>query len=166
MPLIKVGADLDSAIAEDTFVTVADDAPLTEAPAIVSLARFKKERDALLARNTPLGIRLKSSENPEELGDDVHHFAVVVLEIPTFKDGRAFSWARILRTRMKYQGEVRSVGHILYDQVAMLHRVGVDAFELPETITVAQVRRALGEMKNVYQPSADGRKTIRDLRAG
>ena len=165
MPLIKVGADLSAEAVEDTFTTVADDAALSDAPSIVSLARFKKDREALLARNAPLGIRLKSSENPEDLGDDVHHFAVVSLEVPTFKDGRAFSWSRILRTRMKYQGEVRGVGHIIYDQIPLLHRVGVDAFELPEKITLAQVRRALGEMKNVYQPSADGRKTIRDLRA-
>lgn len=165
MPLIKVGANLAAEAAEDAFTTVADDAALTDAPSIVSLARFKKEREALLARNAPLGIRLKSAENPEDLGDDVHHFAVVALEVPTFKDGRAFSWARILRTRMKYQGEVRAFGHIIYDQVALLNRVGVDTFELDAKITPAEVNRALHEMKNVYQPSADGRKTIRDLRA-
>jgi uncharacterized protein (DUF934 family) len=165
MPLIKIGASLDAEVAEDAFITVADDAALSDAPSIVSLARFKKERDALLARNAPLGIRLTAADNPEQLGDDVHHFAVVALEIPTFKDGRAFSWARILRTRMKYRGEVRAVGHILYDQVALLQRVGADAFELDAKITPAEVDRALREMKNVYQPSADGRKTIRDLRA-
>lgn len=165
MPLIKIDAALKSEKAEDAFVTAADDAALTDAPTIVTLARFQKERDALLARNTPLGIRLKAAENPEVLGDDVHRFAVVALEIPTFKDGRAFSWARILRTRMKYRGEVRIVGHVIYDQVALLQRVGADAFELDAKITPAEVDRALHEMKNVYQPSADGRRTIRDLRA-
>ena len=165
MPLIKVDAGLSAAKVEDAFITAADDAPLSDSPTIVSLARFQKERDALLARNTPLGIRLKAAENPEQLGDDVHHFAVVALEIPTFKDGRAFSWARILRTRMRYRGEVRIVGHILYDQVALLQRVGADSFELDAKIMSAEVDRALHEMKNVYQPAADGRRTIRDLRA-
>src|SRR4029078_10293685 len=93
-----------------------------------SLARFKKERDALMARNAPLGIRLKSAESPEQLGEDVHHFAVVALEMPVFRDGRAFSWARLLRTRLGYKGEIRAVGHVPYDQIALLHRVGVDAF--------------------------------------
>ena len=165
MPLIRVDARLAAAEVEDAFVTAADDAPLTDTPTIVSLTRFQKERDTLLARNAPLGIRLRASENPEQLGDDVHHFAVVALEIPTFKDGRAFSWARILRTRMKYVGEVRIVGHILYDQVALLQRVGADAFELDSRVPLSQVQRALGEMKNVYQPAPDGRRTIRDLRA-
>ncbi len=160
MPLIR-----DDAFAEDAFVTAVDDAPLTDAPTIVSLARFIKEREALLARNTPLGLRLKSSESPEVLGGDVHRFAVIALEMPVFRDGRAFSWARILRTRMDYKGEVRAVGHFIYDQIAMLHRVGVNAFDVPDGFTLEQYRRALGEMTDVYQPSADGRKTIRDLRA-
>jgi uncharacterized protein (DUF934 family) len=66
---------------------------------------------------------------------------------------------------MKYRGEVRIVGHILYDQVALLQRVGADSFELDAKITPAEVDRALHEMKNVYQPAPDGRRTIRDLRA-
>ena len=63
MPLIKNGA-----YAEDAFASVADDAPLPDGPAIVSLARFQKEREALLARNAPIGVRLKSDELPEIAG--------------------------------------------------------------------------------------------------
>ena len=78
---------------------VADDAPLPDGAVLVSLARFQKERDALLARNTPIGVRLQASENPELLGADVNHFSLVALEFPKFRDGRAFSWARMLRTQ-------------------------------------------------------------------
>jgi uncharacterized protein (DUF934 family) len=159
MPLIK-----DGAFVADAYETVADDAPLSEGGAIVSLARFTKERDALLARNAPLGVRLKSAESPEALGDDVNRLSVIVLEFPVFRDGRAFSWARVLRERMNFTGEIRSTGPILYDQIAFLHRTGFNAFEVPEGFTLAQYQRALGEMTNVYQPSADGKKTIRDLR--
>jgi uncharacterized protein (DUF934 family) len=159
MPLIKNGA-----FVEDIFATVADDAPLPDGGAIVSLTRFSAERDALLARNAPLGVRLKSSESPEALGEDVHRLSVVVLEFPVFRDGRAFSWARMLRQRMKFTGEVRGVGHFLYDQIAYMHRTGFDAFEVADGFALAQYNRALGEITNVYQPSADGKKTISELR--
>ena len=166
MPLIRVDAGTASAAA-DTFTAVADDAALPEAGgAIVTLTRFEKERDTLLARNAPIGVRLKSDESPERLGSDVQRLSVVVLEFPKFRDGRGFSWARILRTRMGYRGEVRASGKFIYDQIAYLHRVGCDAFEVPEGFTLAQFGAALSEMTNVYQPSADGKKTIRDLRAG
>jgi uncharacterized protein (DUF934 family) len=160
MPLIK-----DGAFADDPFVTVADDAALPDGAAIVSLARFQKERDALLARNAPLGIQLKAPENPELLGDDVQRFSVIVLEFPVFRDGRAFSWARMLRERLKFSGEIRATGHFLYDQIAYMKRVGFDAWNVAEGFPLEQFRRALTEITNVYQPSADGKKTIRELRA-
>ncbi len=160
MPLIKGGA-----YATDPYATLADDAPLPIGPAVVSLTRFRKDRETLLARNTSLGVRLKSDESPEALGDDVQRLSLIVLEFPKFRDGRAFSWARMLRTRLRFAGEIRATGDFLYDQLAYMTRVGFDAFEAPETLTPELFRRALSEMSDVYQPSADGRKTIRELRA-
>ena len=54
--LIKSGA-----YAQDGYVPVADDAALPDGAVLVSLARFRKERDTLLARNTPIGVKLQSS---------------------------------------------------------------------------------------------------------
>ena len=160
MPLIK-----DGAFVQDAFVTVADDAALPDGAAIVSLARFQKDREALLARNAPLGIQLKAPENPELLGEDVQRFSVIVLEFPVFRDGRAFSWARMLRERLKFTGEIRGTGHFLYDQINYMKRVGFDAWNVAEGFPLEQFHRALTEITNVYQPSADGKKTIRELRA-
>ena len=158
--LIKSGA-----YAQDGFAPVTDDAPLPDGAVIVSLARFQKDREALLARNTPIGVRLQSHENPEALGADVNHFSLIALEFPKFRDGRAFSWARMLRTRLGFTGEIRAVGDFLYDQVNYQHRVGFDAWEVPDHFTIEMFNQALTEMTNVYQPSADGKKTIRELRA-
>lgn len=151
--------------AADVFAPVGDDAALPEGPVLVSLARFRKDREALLARNTPVGVQLKAEENPESLGEDVQRLSLVALEFPKFRDGRAFSWARILRTRLGYQGELRAVGDFLFDQINYQHRVGFDAWVVPDDFTIEQFRRAFSEMTNVYQPSTDGKKTIRELRA-
>ena len=160
MPLIT-GNDF----AADPFVTVGDDAALPAAGgAIVSLARFQKERETLLARNSPIGVLLKSSESPELLGADLERLSVVVLDFPTHRDGRAFSWARMLRTRLGYKGQVRAVGNFIYDQINYQRRVGFDAWIVPESLSIEQFRKAFSEETNVYQPSADGRKTIRELR--
>ena len=156
----------NGAYAEDIYAPVADDAALPDGAVIVSLARFQKERDALLARNAPIGVRLDASQNPELLGADVNHFSMIALEFPKFRDGRAFSWARMLRTRLGFDGEIRAVGDFLYDQVNYQHRVGFDAWEVPDHFTLEMFQRALQEMTNVYQPSTDGKKTIRELRAG
>jgi uncharacterized protein (DUF934 family) len=160
MPLIT-----GDAIVADSFSIVGDDAPLPESGgAIVSLARFQKERDMLLARNAPIGVELKANENPEILGEDIHRLSVIALDFPAHRDGRAFSWARILRTRMGYTGQVRAVGKFIYDQINYQRRVGFDAWVVPEGFTLEQFHRALSEMTYVYQSSTDRRKTIRDLR--
>jgi uncharacterized protein (DUF934 family) len=159
--LLKGGA-----FAADAFTPVDDASPLPEGAVLVSLARFEKERDALLARNTPVGVQLKSSESPEKLGADVNRLSLVALEFPAFRDGRAFSWARMLRTRLGFAGEIRAVGDFLFDQINYQHRVGFDAWLVPDAFRLEDFAKALSEITNVYQPSADGRKTIRQLRAG
>ena len=77
MPLIKNGA-----LAENLFADVADGAALPDGPAVVSLIRFLAERETLLARNTPLGVRLKSEESPAALGEDAARLSLIVLEFP------------------------------------------------------------------------------------
>lgn len=158
--LLKSGA-----FSADAFQSIADDAPLPDGAVIVSLARFEKERDQLIARNTPIGVRLKSDENPARLGEMINRLSLVALEFPKFRDGRAFSWARMLRTRLNFKGEIRAVGDFLFDQISYQHRVGFDAWEVPDSFTVEMFHAALSEMTDVYQPAADGKKTIRQLRA-
>lgn len=159
MPLIRNGR-----WDKDDYETIADDAPLPVGGVIVSLTRFQAEREALLARNTKLGVRLASPESPEALGGDLHRLSLIVLEFPQFKDGRGFSWARMLRTRLGYKGEIRAAGGFLVDQLAFMHRVGVDSFDGDARITPEALAHALSEMTNVYQPAPDGKKTIRELR--
>jgi uncharacterized protein (DUF934 family) len=158
--LVKAGR-----IAEDSFTLVANGDQLPDAPAIVSLKRFLAERDQFLVRNQPLGVRLESGESPQELQPYLDKLAVVVLHVPAFRDGRAFSAARLLRTRLGYRHEIRLTGHFLLDQIAFFTRVGVDAFDVAPNISVADIQAALHEISDVYQPSVDGRATIRDLRA-
>jgi uncharacterized protein (DUF934 family) len=90
--------------------------------------------------------------------------ALIELHMPYLRDGRPFSWARLLRTRLKFNGEIRLTGHFLLDQMAFFLRVGVDSFTLPEKIPATEISRAIGMISNVYQPAPDGKVTIGDLR--
>ena len=159
MPLIK-----NAEFVENTFAHVADEQALTEGAVIVSLKRFQAERDTLMTRNAPLGVRLSSDQSPEALGEDVHHFAVIELEFPKFKDGRGYSWARLLRQRLGYKGEIRAVGDVLRDQWLFMSRVGVDAFEVRPGTRIEDFRVALAEQTVFYQPAADRMRNVLELR--
>lgn len=160
MPLLK-----DGQIVDDPWVTVEGDEPIpADAPAIISVGRWQKDRAALAGRKAPLGIRLKSDQPPSQIEGDLSKFAVIVLEFPYFKDGRAYSYARLLRERYGYRGEVRAAGHVLRDQYLFMARVGIDAFEVKDETAVAAWEQSMNEMSVFYQPTADGRKTAMMLR--
>jgi uncharacterized protein (DUF934 family) len=152
-------------IVDDPFFAVGDDEPAPATGAmLVSLKRFAAEKDALLARGYPLAVRVGPGESPESLGADVQKLSAVVLLVGYFKDGRAFSWARLLRTRLGFKGEIRVSGHFLKDQLAFYARVGADAFDFSHNVSPEDVDRAMREISHVYQPAVDGQRTIRELR--
>jgi uncharacterized protein (DUF934 family) len=159
MPLLKHGK-----ITPDPWIAVADDAPLpSEDPVVVGLARWRAERAALARRPAPVGVRLKSHELAPEIGDDAGKLGLIALEFPSFRDGRAYSTARLLRERYRFTGELRAVGNVLRDQFLFMHRCGFDAFEIASADAGAW-REAMAEIAIWYQPTADGRPVLPALR--
>ncbi len=133
-------------------------------PVIVSVDQWRARREELLARGTPLGIRLHSDQPPDLIAADLEYFAVVALEFPKFRDGRAYSYARLLRERYGYKGEVRAVGEVLLEQLFFMLRTGFDAFEIESKDPLGDYRTALSDFSVWYQPAADGRPTAMELR--
>jgi len=148
----------------DNFHAAPDDGTLGDGPVIVSLERWNKERETLLARNTPIGVRLKSGEHPEAIAADLDRLAVVALEFPVYRNGRAYSYARILRERYGYEGEVRAVGAVLRDQFYFLVRCGFDALEVRDNITPDIFRESVGTFTYNYQPATDDKPSVISLR--
>ena len=162
MPLIRA-----TGVVDDPWLFVQDEAPLPEAGAvIVTLARWQANRDQLLARPTPLGLRLKSDQPPSLIGGDVERFDVIALEFPKFTNGRAYSSARLLRERYGFRGELRAVGNVLRDQLALMRRCGFDSFAPDAAIDPAVLEAALARYPYVYQHAADDAVPIWKLRHG
>jgi uncharacterized protein (DUF934 family) len=156
MPLIK-----DRRIVEDSWRHIADDATLPDGePAIVSLKRWSSERDALYRRKGALGLRLPNDASPLTLGQEIERFELIALSFPSFVDGRAFSQARLLRSRLGYRGELRATGQVLRDQLLFMRRCGIDSFEVGERAIAENWLSALDELDVFYQPAEDGHPWI------
>jgi uncharacterized protein (DUF934 family) len=153
-------------VVEDRFTSVGDDAALPEGGVIVSLARFRAERGALLARDGELGVWLDSDESPAAIADDLGSLAVVACNFPAFNDGRGFSYARLLRERYAYEGEVRAIGEVMLEQAPFMVRSGFSTFELHDVEDVAEFKAVVEEVRTVYQPTGDGRETALQRRLG
>jgi uncharacterized protein (DUF934 family) len=160
MPLIR-----DGQVVDDPWVTLFDeDAVPASGAIIVSLKRLCAEHEALVARGEPFAVRLASHEAASELAEYLAHLSLIALEFPTFKDGRAYSTARLLRERYQYKGELRAVGNVLRDQFLFMLRCGFDAFEVTTEQEAGAWKKAMDEFSVWYQVAADDRQPAARLR--
>ena len=113
-----------------------------------------------------MGVKLKSDQPPELVAEDLQSLALIALEFPVFRDGRAYSYARLLREQYRFTGEIRAVGDVLLEQLHFMERTGFDAFELNSDDPLGELQIAAGDFDVWYQPAADGRKTAIQLRHG
>ena len=161
MPLLKNGA-----VAADSWHQVAGGEALPpEGPVILPFERWRNERETLLGRNAPLGVRLNNTQSVAELAPDLDRLEVIVLEFPKFTDGRAYSQARLLRERYGYRHELRAVGNVLRDQLLFMARCGFDAVEFDHADPESAWKEGTGTFSVFYQPTGDGRTPVERRRA-
>ncbi|MFC2951686.1 DUF934 domain-containing protein [Marinicaulis aureus] len=98
-------------------------------------------------------LKISNDTSLADVKCDLAGFSTIILEFPAFKDGRAYSQARLLRERYGYTGEIRARGDVLRDQLLFMARCGVDAFEFTGDVDGANA--ALNEFSFAYQPAAD-----------
>jgi uncharacterized protein (DUF934 family) len=155
MPLVK-----DGKIASDSLVRLADDATIPSDGAIlVSAARFLEHAEALSQRNSPIGVIWPNNRDVDELVPYLDRLAAIALVFPSFRDGRAYSQARLLRERHGYRGELRATGQVLRDQFVFMLRAGFNAFEVKKDSDAEAFVSTARRYSVFYQPTGDGRIT-------
>ena len=160
MPLVKSGH-----IAEDRFVRVLDEEPVPESGAvIVPATRFLADHAEFARREAPTGVIWPNARSVAELVPHLDRLALVALVFPTFKDGRAYSQARLLRERYAFRGELRATGDVLRDQFLYLLRSGFDSFEAKKTSDAEAFAQVVARYSVFYQPTGDGRLSARRRR--
>jgi uncharacterized protein (DUF934 family) len=141
---------------QDDFVRLGDDEPVAGGDVIVSLGRLLTG-DVSRSGGGRIGVWLEPADEVEALAGRLDEVDLVALAFPKFRDGRAFTSARLLRERLGFTGEVRAVGDVLQDQAGFMIRCGFNAFSPADGSTVEAWAAAAGRHRHVYQRAADGR---------
>ena len=106
-----------------------------------------------------VGVWLTSDERPEELqavlAENPQQFALIAVDFPKFTDGRGYSIAYNLRTRLGYDGELRAIGDVLRDQLFYMQRVGFNAFAVRADKNIEDALKGLTDFSEKYQTSWD-----------
>jgi len=143
---------------DDAFVALGDEDAIPETGGVIlSLTRFQAEGAALLDAGRQVGVRIEPHEEVEALAYDLAIRSVVAVAFPRFRDGRAYTSARLLRERLGFTGQVRAVGDVLREQAGVMVRCGFDAFEPADGATPADWAQAANRFRHVYQRAADAR---------
>jgi uncharacterized protein (DUF934 family) len=146
----------NGAFIEDRWHTIATGEGLLPAGHIIlPLDWWHAERDAFSGSNVPLGLRIEPGTPLACFAEDVQRFALIAMVFPKFQDGRPFSTARLLRERLGFEGELRAVGDVLFDEMQLMARCGFDAFEISDRATERLLREGRRDaLTRFYQPGA------------
>ena len=117
---------------------------------LLSLEQWHAVRDTWPA-GLATGVILPNDADVAQLAADLPRLALIVLQFPKWVDGRAYSQAHVLRSRLRFGGEIRAVGEVLVDMMPLLQRCGVDAVQLRGDQSRAAAERALGFFAGHYQ---------------
>ena len=148
-------------VSDDQWQVIADDEAIQDF-AIISLTRWSENKDELKAQAQAgkLAVHLAAGETAEQLADEASHFALITIDFPKFADGRGYSAARLLRERYGYEGELRSVGDVLIDQLFFMQRCGFTSFALRGDQDLDDAIAAFDTFSVCYQNDANDQRPL------
>ncbi|WP_294334350.1 DUF934 domain-containing protein [uncultured Sphingomonas sp.] len=121
--------------------------------------------DSFFGQSNATAVRIEAGEDARALLPYLDRIALVEVSFPSFRDGRGYSSARILR-EAGYKGELRAQGDVLVDQIPLMRRCGFDSFAPDAPIDEATLEAALARYDFRYQAAADSVAPVWKLRHG
>ena len=157
MPIIK-----DGAIIDDSWTELDEEADVpSAADIIVPLSVLLEKADRLSNHTGKLGLRIENDVDVEDHKELIAKADLIMLELPAFTDGRAYSQARMLREELGFDKELRVKGDVLADQAAYLLRCGFDSFDFEGEFDAEVWQKSTNIMTTGYQRSYDKRLAYR-----
>lgn len=153
------------AICTDDFQKLTDDSPLPQGgKVLVSLERWNRDFENLSSQFAACGIVLPSDKLPKDI-QALNRLALIAITFPRFTDGRGYSIAKLLRTREKFQGDIRATGWVLRDNLLYMERCGFTSFELKDGKPLESGLEAFSELAIPYQATVQDARPLYRRRA-
>ena len=148
--LIKDGAIIENEWTRLNIEQIEESGIPASGKIIVPLATWQAQRNDLITRGD-VAVWLQAGEEPAAIADDLDKLPLIAINFPIFRDGRGYSYARELRQRYDYKGEVRSIGDVLQDQLFYMWRCGFNAYEVRADRDINEALAAMKGFSVTYQ---------------
>lgn len=152
-------------VEQDPWIFIQSDAELTNYHAdekyILPFGLWQKMQPAAVIRGeqqSAQGFWLAPDEEEESVAPWLGVVPLIALQFPSFRDGRAYTQAYVLRTRLGWGGELRAVGDVLRDQLSHMRQCGFTSFAIRADKSVVDALKGLSGISVLY-----GRSVIEPL---
>ncbi len=99
------------------------------------------------------GFWLAPDEDEESVKPWLKVVPIIALQFPSFRDGRAYTQAYMLRIRLGWQGELRALGDVLRDQLSHMRQCGFTSFAIRADKSPADALKGLSGISVLYSRS-------------
>ena len=142
--LLRLQEGVARLIEDDPWTLVRDlQVPLPAGKLILPLARW-------LENPRQHALWLGPDDDVEHLKPWLPELPLIAVDFPSFRDGRGYSQAYLLRTRLGWTGELRAIGDVLRDQLSHMRQCGFDSFAVRADKSAEDALKGLAGMSVLY----------------
>jgi uncharacterized protein (DUF934 family) len=142
--LLRLQEGVAQLIEDDPWTLVRDlQVPLPAGKLILPLARW-------LENPRQHALWLGPDDDVEHLKPWLPELPLIAVDFPSFRDGRGYSQAYLLRTRLGWTGELRAIGDVLRDQLSHMRQCGFDSFAVRADKSAEDALKGLAGMSVLY----------------
>lgn len=134
---------------EDAWQLVRDDSSALPEGALILPLQTWLARQAMQPEGRD-GLWLGPDDDVEPLRPWLTQLPLIAVDFPSFRDGRGYSQAYLLRTRLGWHGELRAIGDVLRDQLSHMRQCGFDSFAIREDKSAEDALKGLAGMSVLY----------------
>ncbi|TDF81523.1 DUF934 domain-containing protein [Pseudomonas sp. H9] len=136
-------------LADDDWQLVRDSASQIPEGALILPLQAWLARQALYPERRD-ALWLGPDDEVEPLRPWLAQLSLIAVDFPSFRDGRGYSQAYLLRTRLGWSGELRAIGDVLRDQLSHMRQCGFDSFAIREDKSAEDALKGLAGMSVLY----------------
>ena len=141
---------------------IEDDWQVVRAPEEVDSARLARSivpfaywRDGGGSVSAAQAVWIAPDDDFEPHVRQMQGLALIAVDFPSFRDGRGYSIATLLRARYGWTGQLRAIGDVLRDQLNYMRRCGFDAFAVRADKDIHDAVKSFCHYSVRYQGAVD-----------
>ncbi len=155
--IIKLVDNVPRVIDDDWEVvrTPEDIQPARLAHSILPFALWRNMLDQAGQAPTVSAVWLSPDDDFEPCMRQLGELGLIAVDFPSFRDGRGYSIATLLRARYGWIGELRAIGDVLRDQLNYMRRCGFNTFAVRADKDIHDAIKSFSHYSVRYQGAVD-----------